>query len=268
VTIVVYLEMNPLEKGGENVDVQAYLSRIGIPKTRQPDLAFLRHLQNRHLLSVPFENLDISLGRPIRLSLPAMYDKVVNRKRGGFCYELNALFNWLLRECGFSTSLISARVRKPDGGFNPEFDHLALLVHLDKTYLVDVGFGDSCREPLPLDGTEVEDISGRYRVMAVGETSGQYALQKETKDHWVTEYQFTTIPRELHQFASMCEYHQTSPESTFTQKTVCTIATSTGRITLTREHLTVTKNGYQQKVPIVSEQQFDDLLRQHFHIHL
>jgi len=250
------------------MNVQSYLSRIGITEAGQPDLAFLRHLQNRHLLSVPFENLDISLGRPIRLILPDLYDKVVNRKRGGFCYELNALFDWLLRECGFTTSLISARVRKPDGRFNPEFDHLALLVHLDQPYLVDVGFGDSCREPLPLDGTEVKDISGKYRVITAGETPDGYALQKETNGDWLTEYLFTTIPRELHQFASMCEYHQTSPESMFTQKTVCTIATVTGRITLTREHLTVTKNGRQQKVPIVSEQQFHDQLRRYFDIHL
>jgi N-hydroxyarylamine O-acetyltransferase len=250
------------------MDVQTYLSRIGIVATSQPDVSFLRHLQKRHLLSVPFENLDISLGRPIRLFLPDMYDKVVNRRRGGFCYELNALFDWLLRECGYSTTLISARVRKPDGRFNPEFDHLALLVHLDQPDLVDVGFGDSCREPLPLDGTEVEDISGRYRVIADGEKPGGYLFQKELENEWLTQYQFTTIPRELHQFASMCEYHQTSPESTFTQKTVCTIATPTGRITLTKEHLTVTKNGHQQKVPIVSEEQFYDQIRRHFDIHL
>jgi N-hydroxyarylamine O-acetyltransferase len=253
------LENESVGKGEESMDVQTYLSRIGIPETSQPDLTFLRHLQKRHLLSVPFENLDISLGRPIRLFLPDLYDKVVNRRRGGFCYELNALFDWLLRECGYSTTLISARVRKPDGSFNPEFDHLTLLVHLDRPYLVDVGFGDSCREPLSLDGKEAEDISGRYRVIADVETTG---------GHWLTEYRFTTIPRELRQFASMCEYHQTSPKSTFTQKTVCTIATANGRITLTREHLTVTENGRQQKVPIVSEQQFQNQLRRHFDIHL
>jgi N-hydroxyarylamine O-acetyltransferase len=119
-----------------------------------------------------------------------------------------------------------------------------------------------------LDGKEAEDISGRYRVIADVETTGGYVLQKETKGHWLTEYRFTTIPRELRQFASMCEYHQTSPKSTFTQKTVCTIATANGRITLTREHLTVTENGRQQKVPIVSEQQFQNQLRRHFDIHL
>ncbi|MGA9172700.1 MAG: arylamine N-acetyltransferase [Thermoactinomyces sp.] len=247
------------------MNVSAYLNRIGIKLVGRPDRSLLSLLQESHLLHVPFENLDISLN--VRLSLPALFDKIVEQRRGGFCYELNGLFDWLLRECGFVTSRISARVRKADGSFGPEFDHLALLVHVDQPYLVDVGFGDSCRRPLPLSGEEAEDISGRYRVI-FDEIAEGYALQKQTEGDWVTEYRFTTRPYKLQAFTSMCEYHQTSPASTFTQKKMCTIATRDGRITLTPNFLTITRDGKQQKLPVSSEQQFDEELQHYFGIRL
>jgi N-hydroxyarylamine O-acetyltransferase len=249
------------------MNVSAYLNRIGIKTVGRPDLSLLSLLQESHLLHVPFENLDIFLNRPIRLSLPALFEKIVEQHRGGFCYELNGLFDWLLRECGFITSLISARVRKANGSFGPEFDHLALLVHLDQPYLVDVGFGDSCRRPLPLTGKEAEDISGRYRVIP-DDAPEVYTLQKQTEDDWVTEYRFTTRPYELNAFASMCKYHQTSPASTFTQKKMCTIATRDGRITLIQDFVTITRDGNKQKLPISSNQQFHEVLQRFFGIKL
>jgi N-hydroxyarylamine O-acetyltransferase len=249
------------------MNLSDYLKRIGIKAVGCPDLSLLSILQESHLLHIPFENLDISLNRPIRLSLPALFEKVVKQRRGGFCYELNGLFDWLLRECGFITSRISARVRKADGSFGPKFDHLALLVHLDQPYLVDVGFGDSCRRPLPLTGEVAEDISGRYRVISDDVLEG-YALQKKTKKDWVTEYRFTTRSYELRTFTSMCEYHQTSPASTFTQKKMCTIATRDGRITLTQDFVTITRDGKQQKLPVSFDQQFHEELQSYFGIQL
>lgn len=250
------------------MNVSAYLQRIGMQSVGSPDLSLLSLLQEKHLLHIPFENLDISLNRPIRLSLPAFFKKVVQQHRGGFCYELNGLFAWLLQECGYNISLISARVRNTEGTLGPEFDHLALLVHLDQPYLVDVGFGDSYRRPLPITGEEVEDISGRYRVVSADAIEDGYAMQKRMDNGWVTVYQFTTQPYELEAFASMCDYHQTSPKSTFTQKKMCTIAIPDGRITLSQNFLTITKDGKQQKYPISSEQQFHQELQRHFGIKL
>lgn len=249
------------------MNVSAYLRRIGLSAVDHPDRQFLSRLQENHLLHIPFENLDISLHRPIRLSLPRVYEKVVERGRGGFCYELNGLFHWLLRECGFHTTLISARVREADGSFGPEFDHLAVLVLLETPYVVDVGFGDCCRHPLPLTGEELEDISGRYRVISKADGEG-YALQKKMEHNWVTEYYFTTLPHELQSFTPMCEYHQTSPASTFTQKKMCTIATEDGRITLTQDFLTITQDGKKQKRPVASDDQFRDELLRYFGIKL
>ncbi|TDI15991.1 MAG: arylamine N-acetyltransferase, partial [Acidobacteria bacterium] len=92
------------------MEINAYLKRIGYRGSRQPTAETLRQLHRAHLLAVPFENLDIPLGHPIVLSLPSFYDKIVRRRRGGFCYELNGLFGWLLEQLGFTVVMLSARV--------------------------------------------------------------------------------------------------------------------------------------------------------------
>ena len=80
------------------MEIDAYLERIGYRGSREPTVETLKRLHRAHMLTVPFENLDIPLGRPIVLSLPLLYDKIVRRRRGGFCYELNGLFAWLLQD--------------------------------------------------------------------------------------------------------------------------------------------------------------------------
>src|SRR4051812_2868960 len=110
------------------MDVQAYLRRINYRGELAPTAATLRELHRAHLLAVPFENLDIHLGRPILLDEQALFDKIVAHRRGGFCYELNGLFALLLRDLGFEVTLLAAGVARADGGFGPEFDHLTLLV--------------------------------------------------------------------------------------------------------------------------------------------
>jgi N-hydroxyarylamine O-acetyltransferase len=133
--------------------VDAYLDRIGYHGSREPTAETLRQLQRAHLLAVPFDTLDILLGRPIVLSVPSFYDKIVSRRRGGFCYELNGLFGWLLEQLGFTVALLSARVLATSEP-GPEFDHLVLLIETEESLIADVGFGDSFLEPLRLDGQE------------------------------------------------------------------------------------------------------------------
>ena len=111
----------------------------------------MKFLQQQHLLNVPFENLDIHWKRPILLDTAKFYKKIVNEKRGGFCYELNGLFCELLNELGFSSKMVSARVATSNGEFSAEYDHLAILTKIDgEDFLVDVGFGDFTAEPLRL----------------------------------------------------------------------------------------------------------------------
>src|SRR5437762_14222540 len=99
--------------------VGAYLQRINYRGSPEPNAQTLRELHRAHMLTVPFENLDIHLGRPITLGQAALFDKIVTRRRGGFCYELNGLFAALLRALGFDVTMLSARVARADGSFGP-----------------------------------------------------------------------------------------------------------------------------------------------------
>jgi N-hydroxyarylamine O-acetyltransferase len=137
-----------------NFDSAAYLKRLGFHRHDGPTLESLAALQRAHLEHIPFENLDIHLGNPVILDEELLYEKIVNRHRGGFCYELNGLFAALLEALGYGVTRLSARVFD-DGEPGPEFDHLLLLVDLKAEagwcYLVDVGFGEAFRVPLRLE---------------------------------------------------------------------------------------------------------------------
>lgn len=249
--------------------VDAYLKRIGCLNVRKaPTLKTLSHLQHQHLLSVPFENLDIRRGQSIHLDLPSIYNKVVENMRGGFCYELNSLYAWLLQELGFTVHLLSARVVTSEGSLGPEFDHLTLMVELDQPYLTDVGFGDSSRVPLPFSGESHSCVSGRYRVVPLAEKN-IFALQKADKEEgWKDQYLYTTIPRKLQDFSVMCQHHQTSPDSHFTQKSICSLATETGRISLSDDHLIITEGGEKRNIPFHSPTEKAKWLRKAFKIML
>src|ERR1017187_1683598 len=135
---------------GVGMDVEAYLRRIQYDGPREPSLETLRELHRQHLFTVPFENLDIALRNPIQLDPELIYQKVVLRGRGGYCYELNGLFHELLEALGFTVCMLSAQVRRDDGSFGPDFDHMLLKATLDEPWIADVGFGDSFVDPLPL----------------------------------------------------------------------------------------------------------------------
>jgi N-hydroxyarylamine O-acetyltransferase len=113
------------------MDTKAYLERIGYRGPTRPSLDVLRRVHRKHLLSIPFENLDIHLHRPIILSQAAFYNKIITHRRGGFCYELNGSLAILLKRLGFKVSMLSARVARRGGGFSPDYDHMTLLVQLN-----------------------------------------------------------------------------------------------------------------------------------------
>lgn len=179
-----------------DLSVEKYLERIGIKKVDNPSLKFLAELQLAHLYSVPFEDLDIPDRAKIILDIERVYNKIIPTKRGGFCYEMNGLFHWLLTQLGFKVDMLSAKVyNHPKQELGPEFDHMTILVHLDKDYLVDVGFGDSFRIPIEMPDGECMDISGRYKIFPVGRNI--YELKRFEENEWKLQYSFTTIPREL-----------------------------------------------------------------------
>lgn len=248
------------------IDIAAYCQRIGYQGDLAPTAQTLRQLHEAHMLAVPFENLDIGLGRPIQLDEAMLLQKIVDQRRGGFCYALNGAFAALLRSLGFSVDLLSARVAHKAGGFGPEFDHLALLVHRDEPYLADVGFGDSFRVPLHLRADKPQlQAMGAYWLKQEGEP---WTLLQFEDEAWRPQYQFTLQPRALADFAPMCHVQQTSPESHFTQKRICTRATPDGRITITDDRLIVTANGNRTERYLPDEGAYQDVLRTHFGITL
>src|SRR5581483_2338912 len=177
------------------MDVQGYLQRIAYDGPLQPSVASLRKLHRQHLFSVPFENLDIPLGTAIELDLESLYEKIVLRRRGGFCYELNGLFGALLIELGFRVQMLSGRVRREDGGFGPEFDHMLLKVELDDPWLMDVGFGDSFVDPIVFRSGGADQVNGhRYVVLPAGE---EWQLLREDEKGSVPLYVFRDVAHEL-----------------------------------------------------------------------
>jgi N-hydroxyarylamine O-acetyltransferase len=248
------------------MNIEAYLKRINYAGSRAPTADTLIEVHRAHMLSVPFENLDIHFGRPIVLGEDKIIHKIVERRRGGFCYELNGAFCALLRALAFEVSMLSAEVARPDGSFDPPFDHMALLVELDEPWLADVGFGDSFREPLRLTDREQQQQGGdAYRLNEDGE---YLILERREAGVWNSQYRFTLQPYRLKDFAGMCHHHQTSPESTFTQRRTCTLATPDGRITVTGMRLITTIRGEKQERELAGDHEWRAALREHFGIEL
>jgi N-hydroxyarylamine O-acetyltransferase len=258
------------------LDIGDYLTRIRYQGPLEPTLQTLQALHQAHLLAVPFENLSIHTHQPIVLQEEALYDKIVRRRRGGFCYELNGLFAWLLRQAGFQVSLLSAGVARATGGFGPEFDHLTLLVHqLDGAdWLADVGFGECFRQPLRFEANleQVEADGQAYRLLseaAEGEDharGGAWVLQHFEEQQWKSQYRFSLQPHALSDFSEMCYYHQTSPASHFTRQRICSLATPTGRISLSDLRLIVTMHGKRTEQLLTSQEQYTAALAEQFGI--
>jgi N-hydroxyarylamine O-acetyltransferase len=247
------------------MDVEAYLRRIGYAGSRMPSAETLRDLHRQHLYTVPFENLDIALGIPIRLDIEALFDKIVARERGGFCYELNGLFCELLTALGFRVEMLSARVRRGDGSFSREFDHMLLKVVLEELWIADVGFGDSSLDPVLVRREAIHQNSGP--AFAAHEADGAWDLVRWQSDgSYVPDYRFTETPRQLGDFREMCLFHQTSPESHFTQNRVCTKALPNGRITISGMRLIETRDGTRHESMLNSKEELQSCLLEQFGI--
>ena len=159
-------------------------------------------------------------------------------------------------------TLLSGRVTGEDGNYGPEFDHLTLRVDLDEPWLADVGFGEGFLEPLRLEpGMEQAQRERIYRLTRIDDG---FVLEVMAEGRWKKEYAFTLQPRELSDFAGMCHYHQTSPDSHFTRQRICSLATPEGRITLSDEKLIETRGGTRQEELLSGEQEWRDKLRERF----
>jgi N-hydroxyarylamine O-acetyltransferase len=227
------------------VDVERYLARIGYEGPLDASPETLAELQRAHMTAVPFENLDISLGRPLVLDREANYRKIVERRRGGWCYELNGLFSWLLEELGFEVTLLGSRVAGP-GGASPDLAHLILRVDLDVPYIADVGFGESSLRPLLL-----ADVAGG-------------AIENEND----LRVLFTLEPRRLEDFEEMSRWQQTSPDSGFVRRRKITLARPDGRITIRDLTLTERRGAEESVRELSGDDEWRSVLAERFGVSL
>ena len=246
------------------MNIAAYLERINYTGPLTPSAETLRALQVAHLMNVPFENLSIHRGERIVLDDEALFTKIVEKRRGGFCYEVNGLFAALLRALGFDVAMLSAGVARAEGGFSPEFDHMTLMVTLEQRWLADVGFGESFLEPLLLDerGEQVQS-NGVFQMVEAG--SHLLLRRRADGEDWKPLYRFTLQPHTYADYDEMCRYHQTSPDSHFTKGTICSLATRDGRVTLSGLRLITTSlSGQRDERLLETQEDCDRILREQF----
>lgn len=244
-------------------NLDAYLHRVRYTGPLEATADTLRELHRAHLLNITYENLDIHLGRALTLDLPTIFDKIVIHGRGGWCYEMNALLAWALREIGFDVRLLSGSVNRAHLGDAAESNHLVLLVQLDQPWLADAGFGNSILEPLPL--VEGEHVQNGF-VFHLERDNGRWFFQNQP--HGGAGFDFTLEPRELRDFTERCAWLQTSPESGFVRVTVCHRQRPYGIVTLRGAVLQhVTPDGVAERV-IETEDNYRRVLEDSFALDL
>ena len=245
--------------------VVAYLNRVGVTTPAVADAAGLRTLHRAHQLTVPFENLSIHLAEPISLDERDLIDKIVRRRRGGFCYELNGTFALLLEALGAQVSRVAARVYGEEG-LSPPFDHLALVVRPadgSGPWLADVGFGSHSDYPLQQEARDdQDDPAGRFR-LADAET-GDIDVLRDGKP----QYRLETRERSLADCVPTCWWQQTSPQSHFTRSTICSRLTPGGRVSISGRMLIQTQGGIRTEQQLDTDDALLAAYRDHFGIAL
>lgn len=198
-----------------DLDLDAYLARIGQARAT-PSAAALTALHEAHVRAIPFENIDPLLGRSPSLAIGDIADKLVHRRRGGYCYEHNLLLAAALEQLGYDVVRQTARVQPDSGGPRT---HMNLRVHVEGTdYLADTGFGAGIMHPMPLrTGTEFDQAGWRYRLSA---DEGGLRLEKFTDGEWRAEYSFGPEPQQPIDYEVANHYVATHPRSPFTGRIV------------------------------------------------
>jgi N-hydroxyarylamine O-acetyltransferase len=245
-------------------DIEKYLTRIGISAQLPASDATLHLIHQNHIHHIPFENIDIRYRKQFTIDRNAVYQKVVKERRGGFCYELNSLFCWLLRELGFAAKIISARIVNTDGSLGPEFDHMCVHVKTTRSYLADVGYGDLFITPLEIkDGIQTD---GRSYFQVNPHEKGFCLMMSHDGKDFEKKYVFSLDEAALENFEAICIEKQTHLNSYFVKNTICTKATESGRVTIFNDKLIVRTLTDRVETPVLTEQQLKAHLKNYFEI--
>jgi N-hydroxyarylamine O-acetyltransferase len=252
--------------------VARYFERIGYTGKGAATLATLRKLQVGHLVHVPFENLDVFHRRGVRVDVNWSYQKIVGRRRGGWCFELNGCFGALLEQLGYRVARLSCRTFEPGtGGLSADFDHLALLVRVGTDrFLVDVGWGDCPLAPIPAEAGEYAARPRRVRIETAADSIRliERVERVDGETVWELQYEASLHPRALADFDARSRYLQTEPGLNWTEKRLVTRATSAkgSRITLHHDRLRTRQDDLSFVDQPVTQDAWPAVLEEHFGI--
>ena len=247
------------------MDLAAYLDRIGYSGTPRVDLETLTALHRAHLLAIPYENLDVQLRRPGDVTVQHAFDKLVTRRRGGWCYEMNGLFGWALSEIGFKVTRMAGAVARMERGEISHGNHLVLRVDLDRPYIADVGFGDGTLEPVPL-------VAGPMSVAGY-----DFQLEQLDADWWrfhnhalggAPYFDFTQANASDAALNTTCQWLRTSPESIFTQFPIVQRHTPDGLVIILGRTLRRIRPGERTQSLIETADAFVEILADEFGLDL
>ncbi|NXC25692.1 ARY2 protein, partial [Campylorhamphus procurvoides] len=275
------------------MDIKEYFARISYRGSHnKPDLSTLSDILQHHVQAVPFEDLSIHCGEKIELDLEATYNKIVRKKRGGWCMENNYLLSWVLKTLGYDVTLLGANVYFPElSAYAEELDHLLLKVVLDgKSYIVDGGFGMAYQMWQPMElisGTDQPQVPGVFRFQEEG---GLWYLEKVKRKQLVPNqsdstshnvdgevcrriYRFSLQPRDIEEFRECNDHMQTAPDSLFVTKSICSLQTADGIRALVGWKLTEMKYNYRDNMDLVevrmlADEEIEKTLKEKFSITL
>ncbi len=234
------------------MNIDNYLKRINYLGSKDADEATLIKLHEQHVMNVPFENLDVYLGLLFDLNLENIYTKVVENYRGGFCYELNALFCQLLCNLGFKARIIAARIFDDQDNIGPAMDHMSIFIETDKQYLADVGYGDLFIRPLEINEGIQSDGRNYFKIEAINEN--EYLLSMSSDQiNFQRKYTFCLVKVKVEDFHSICFDKQTNPSSYFVKNAICTKPTDNGRMTIFNNKI-IEKQGQDRIEKMISDE--------------
>lgn len=257
----------PLVSSNTPFRLEAYLERIDYQGSLEPNIETLRALHIAHATHIPFENLSLFVGEPILLDSEALQQKLIVRRRGGYCLEQNLLFASVLEALGFEVRRLAARVRFRTEKVLPR-THVLLLVSLEHgRYLVDVGFGaEGLFYPVPLEGAEISpQFAWAYRVIREGE---QWVLQSQRDNSWEGLYAFTLEPQEIVDYELANYYISTHPQSRFLQHFTAQLPSPEGRHILRDYDLYFDSGTQRTQRTLQTKAEMLEVLKTVFGIHL
>lgn len=227
-------------------NLEHYFTRIGYDGDVAPGHATLRAIMQAHVAAIPFENIDVQLGRPITGHSDATFAKLVGERRGGWCFEQNGLLGWALEELGFDVTKVAGGVMRVAAGDRVLGNHLALIVRLDRDYLVDVGFGGSLAEPIPL--TSGAHCHPPYD-LTLAEVGDGYWRFEEVARGKPFSFDFRAEPADLDLLAAQQARLQVDPDSPFVQNLVAQRRVGDTHLTLRgRVFMVTTDQGAEEKL--------------------